>query len=1165
MPSFESMLRLSYSASACVLVPDRDDVPPVLPERLGKYSIRAILGEGGMGVVYLAEQVDPKRLVALKVLKSGHASSRLRRRFERETEILGRLHHPGIAQIFEAGTAIENGVETRFFAMELIRGVPLLDYAAQNLLGLEAKIRLMQRICDAVDHAHEMGVVHRDLKPGNILVAAAGQPKVLDFGVARALDLKPGADGIHTETGQLIGTIEYMSPEQFSGDPSAIGPSTDVYSLGVLAYQLLCGRLPYALEGKMIHESARIIRDQPPVPLANVEPKLHGDLQRVIEKALAKEKAHRYSSAKELSEDLERFLQHEPVLARPPALAYQLSRFVRRNRAAVVGIAGIIGALLLGVILASTFAVRESELRRIAEKQRDEILSLADSVRVGSYRKDAEALLLWPQTDAKLAAIESWLEQVWRLSSNLDLHRKRLEALRGEVPAGPELQWQQGLLSGLIIEIEELLRPGSGLRARLRRRLKVGRQNQPFWEEAVRSIGNVKECPAYQGLRIHPQDGLIPLGRNERSGLWEFLAPHPQAAQIRGAGGRISDPLRHGLTFILLPGGEFDMGSPPLPSSGEDELPQHRVTLDPFFISKYEVTQGQWRAVMGDSPSFFPGERLPVELVSWEECARFSMVMGLELPSEAQWEYACRAGTTMAYCFGDAPSEGQLNCSFEERFTKSENPSRPLTVPVDSFAPNAFGLHQVHGNVAEWCSDFQRGEFYSDPRSRERNPVCRSPSRGWRDRPLRGGSYKIQARQCRSSERHSQNARFRGMDVGFRPIRRLIPLDPDAEFLEDLVWRAEEIVHPASDLRSKVRDLETWLADAATLESRIRDRKSGDHERDGAREIAAGRLGEDLAAFLDPETGLRARLEVLCQITRRADELWARASRSIRDRLECPAYQGLEIEPQFGLVPLERDARSGLWTFAHFLGLERAPPASSRFEARQAMKESSTPYRFVLLPGGAFAMGQPEGVVDPKRSGPRREVTLEPFFIALFEVSQAQWRAVMGEDPSRHRLETHPVSHLSGHDCLVFSSLTGLELPTEAQWEYACRAGGEMPYRTGSALTRDQANFDDLCERRGAPYDESVQRTVPVDAFEPNGFGLYNVHGNVDEFCLVSEDPNSYRLDAVAWCCRGGGWASCVEDCRAWSRRLGLPGHRAMSGGFRPVRPVLTWGDRAGK
>ncbi len=157
------------------------------------------------------------------------------------------------------------------------------------------------------------------------------------------------------------------------------------------------------------------------------------------------------------------------------------------------------------------------------------------------------------------------------------------------------------------------------------------------------------------------------------------------------------------------------------------------------------------------------------------------------------------------------------------------------------------------------------------------------------------------------------------------------------------------------------------------------------------------------------------------------------------------------------------------------------------------------------------------------------------------------------------------MSHLSGHDCLVFSSLTGLDVPTEAQWEYACRAGGGMPYRTGSTLSRDQANFDDLCERRGAPYDESIQRTVPVDAFEPNGFGLYNAHGNVDEFCLESEDPNSYRLDAAAWCCRGGGWASCVEDCRAWSRRLALPGHRAMSGGFRPIRAVLRGRDRAGR
>jgi serine/threonine protein kinase len=474
-PSVERLLRPSYSAAGFGLIPDSDPARRILPGRLGAYSIREFLGEGGMGVVYLAEQENPKRLVALKVLKSGHPSAKLRRRFAREAEILGRLQHAGIAQIFEAGTVIENGLETRFFAMELIRGVPLLEYAAG--LGRDDRIRLAQRICGAVDHAHRMGVVHRDLKPGNILVDAGGQPKVLDFGVARALDLNPGAAGVHTETGQLIGTVPYMSPEQFLGDPSAVGPESDVYSLGVLSYQLLCGRLPHALEGT----------------------DLPGDLQRVIEKALAKEKERRYPSAREFAEDLERFLQHQQVLARPPALAYQLSRFVRRNRAAVAGLAGIIGSLLVGVMVASLFAVRESELRRLAEKQRDEILSLADSKRVESYRREAEALLLWPQSEAKLSAIESWLAQVGRLSSNRELHRRRLQALEGAAPAGPELQWQQGLLSDLIQEIEELLRAGSGLEPRLRLRLKVGRQNQPFWEEAILSIANEKICPAYRG------------------------------------------------------------------------------------------------------------------------------------------------------------------------------------------------------------------------------------------------------------------------------------------------------------------------------------------------------------------------------------------------------------------------------------------------------------------------------------------------------------------------------------------------------------------------------------------------------------------------------------------------------------------------------------------
>ena len=215
-----------------------------LPSTIGRYRILRLLGEGGMGVVYEAEQEQPRRTVALKVIKSGLGDPTLVRRFEQEARALGRLQHPGIAQIYEAGTA-ENGCGPQpYFAMEFIRGRPLLEYAHAQRLNTGQRLELTARICEAVHHAHQRGIIHRDLKPGNILVDETGQPKILDFGVARATDSDAHVTR-QTDLGQLVGTLAYMSPEQVLADPMDLDTRSDVYALGVILYELLTGRKPY--------------------------------------------------------------------------------------------------------------------------------------------------------------------------------------------------------------------------------------------------------------------------------------------------------------------------------------------------------------------------------------------------------------------------------------------------------------------------------------------------------------------------------------------------------------------------------------------------------------------------------------------------------------------------------------------------------------------------------------------------------------------------------------------------------------------------------------------------------------------------------------------------------------------------------------------------------
>jgi len=342
---------------------------PWLPTRIGRYRVLRLLGEGGMGVVYEAEQEQPRRPVALKVIKPGLASTELLRRFAQESQVLARLQHPGIAQIYEAGTADTGFGPQPYFAMELVRGHSLLEYAEEHRLNTRQRLELMVKICEAVEHAHQRGLIHRDLKPGNILVDETGQPKILDFGVARVTDSDAQATR-QTDLGQLVGTLAYMSPEQVLADPLELDMRSDVYALGVILYELLAGRLPYNLS-RLPHEAVRTIQEQDPTALSSVSRGYRGDIETIAAKALEKDKTRRYASAAALATDIRHYLKDEPIAARPPSVSYQVQKFARRHKALVAGVAAVFVVLAVGIVASTWEATRARRAERIAAAVND--------------------------------------------------------------------------------------------------------------------------------------------------------------------------------------------------------------------------------------------------------------------------------------------------------------------------------------------------------------------------------------------------------------------------------------------------------------------------------------------------------------------------------------------------------------------------------------------------------------------------------------------------------------------------------------------------------------------------------------------------------------------------------------------------------------------------
>jgi len=366
-----------------------------LPSSVGGHRVVRLIGEGGMGVVYEAEQERPRRRVALKVLRRGIASPEHLRRFEREIALLARLGHPGIARVHAAGIDESDALAgpRPWFTMELIDGVPLTTAARREGMTLTKRLELLARTCEAVAHAHARGIVHRDLKPANILVDAAGDPHVLDFGIAVAT----GADELTraTRTGDVIGTLAYMSPEQATGRAAAADARTDVHALGVIGFEMLTGRLPFDVDDLPLPEVARHVAEDEPPSLGAIDPSLRGGPSTIIAMALEKDPARRYADAGEMAADLRRLLADEPLVAQPASVTENLRRAARRHRALLAGAIVAVLALSIGLAFAVRFAIvadRARESASLAEGEATRQRDLARDPLYESLMREARAI-----------------------------------------------------------------------------------------------------------------------------------------------------------------------------------------------------------------------------------------------------------------------------------------------------------------------------------------------------------------------------------------------------------------------------------------------------------------------------------------------------------------------------------------------------------------------------------------------------------------------------------------------------------------------------------------------------------------------------------------------------------------------------------------------------
>ncbi len=877
-----------------------------------RYRLLGEVARGGMGAILKIWDDDLRRALAMKVVLGSDDSStgetpaidpQTLGRFLEEAQITGQLDHPGIVPVHELGLDANGRV---YFTMRLVRGEELrtiFEHVRDGTDGWNATraLGVMLKVCEAMSYAHSKGVIHRDLKPGNVMVGKFGEVYVMDWGLARVLGradkhdlrIKPQPSStmsrVRTERretgsetpdsplitmdGDIVGTPSYMPPEQARGQLDALGPHSDVYSVGAMLYQLVSGEMPYVPHGARMspYTILNAVLQGPPSSLLQFAPETPAELIAIVEKAMAREITERYSTVQSLADDLRAYIEGRVVRAYETGAWAETRKWVQRNKPLATSIAA---ALIVAVAGAVAFAMeadeanqratdesaakaeaqRNAEAEKLARADADHNAAVAEQKTADvlslSAQKDlddlvSEAETMWPAHPAMIPKYESWLSRAKELIDgrpadlakgvkkrpSLAEHKAKLAELRAKAKPltdehstserggfaydDPEAAWWDRQLSKLIADLEALRDPKSGLMSdtlaepfgwgvtkryifakEIEERSVTGSDAQRRWAEAIAAI---KSSPRYGGLVLKPQLGLLPIGADPESGLWEFAHLQTGEPPVRGPDGKLVLTEAMGLVFVLIPGGKFWMGAQKSdpngqnydPQSRDDESPVHEVELSPYFLSKYEMTQGQWQRIAAHNPSGYqPPNTLaptllhPVEQVNWIECKTLTERLALSLPSEAQWENGARGGTETAWWTGAERESlrGKVNLA-DQSAKRAGAPwsdvndwpdlddGSALHSEVGHYAANGFGLCEVAGNVWEWCLDGFDIAFYK--RSPKVDPVA--PWVGSADRVLRGGSFALAASVARSAIRDNNPPGDASFNLGLRPAKGITP------------------------------------------------------------------------------------------------------------------------------------------------------------------------------------------------------------------------------------------------------------------------------------------------------------------------------------------------------------------------------------------------------